>query len=122
MKFGATLSRRSVPQWRTHDLDYDEIKLLIKEQTSSPDGCSREFERNLLAVLDTELERIDEFVRCKAGEIERRLDACKRTVKSILRERSTSGDATTDSEASPLKKVVKFEGEIDRYRPSCPPL
>jgi SPX domain protein involved in polyphosphate accumulation len=118
MKFGATLSRRSVPQWRTHDLDYDEIKLLIKEQTSSPAGCSREFERNLLAVLDTELERIDEFVRCKAGEIERRLAACQRTVKSLLRERTTSGgDATTDSEASPLKKVVKFEGEIDRYHP-----
>jgi hypothetical protein len=35
-----------------------------------------------------------------------------------LRERTTSGgDATTDSEASPLKKVVKFEGEIDRYHP-----
>ena len=58
MKFGATLSRRSVPQWRTHDLDYDEIKKLIKQQTSSPEGCCREFEQNLLAVLDFELERV----------------------------------------------------------------
>ena len=58
MKFGATLPRRSVPQWRTHDLDYDEIKWLIKEQTASPEGCSREFEHRLLAVLDSELERV----------------------------------------------------------------
>jgi SPX domain protein involved in polyphosphate accumulation len=58
MKFGATLSRRSVPQWRTHDLDYDEIKTLIKIQTSSPEGCSREFEKTLLDVLDSELERV----------------------------------------------------------------
>jgi len=58
MKFGATLSRRSVPQWRTHDLDYDEIKTLIKIQTSSPEGCSREFEKTLLGVLDSELERV----------------------------------------------------------------
>jgi SPX domain protein involved in polyphosphate accumulation len=59
MKFGATLSRRSVPQWRTHDLDYDEIKHLIKAQTSSADGCSIQFESNLLAVLDSELLRVD---------------------------------------------------------------
>lgn len=58
MKFGATLPRRSVPQWRAHNLDYDEIKSLIKIQTSSPEGCSREFENNLLAVLDSELERV----------------------------------------------------------------
>jgi len=58
MKFGATLSRRSVPQWRPHDLDYDEIKKLIKVQTSSPEGCSREFETQLLQVLDEELERV----------------------------------------------------------------
>jgi SPX domain protein involved in polyphosphate accumulation len=58
MKFGATLSRRSVPQWRTHDLDYDDIKLLIKRQTSSPEGCSRDFEKQLLDVLDSELIRV----------------------------------------------------------------
>jgi len=131
MKFGATLSRRSVPQWRTHDLDYDEIKLLIKEQTASPEGCSREFEQRLLTVLDSELERvcipfspvspltspqIDEFVRCKAGEIERRLSACQRTVKSLSRE--PPGETTDSSDAtklSPLKKLVKIEAEIDRY-------
>ena len=58
MKFGATLSRRSVPQWRIHNLDYDEIKNLIKIQTSSQEGCSRDFEKKLLAVLDSELERV----------------------------------------------------------------
>jgi SPX domain protein involved in polyphosphate accumulation len=58
MKFGATFSRRSVPQWRAHDLDYDDIKNLIKAKTSSDEGCTRGFEANLLAILDSELERV----------------------------------------------------------------
>jgi uncharacterized SAM-dependent methyltransferase len=41
-----------------YNLDYDEIKNLIKIQTSSPEGCTRAFEKNLLAVLDAELERV----------------------------------------------------------------
>ena len=127
MKFGETLSRRSVPQWRTHDLEYDEIKTLIKVQTSSQDGCSREFEKTLLGVLDSELERvhnsppellmvqIDEFVRCKAGEIERRLSACQRTVKTLSKEQGKDDGDTKQSSQSSLKRFFKIEAEIDRY-------
>jgi SPX domain protein involved in polyphosphate accumulation len=127
MKFGETLSRRSVPQWRTHDLEYDEIKTLIKVQTSSQDGCSREFEKTLLGVLDSELERvqpfstgvadvqIDEFVRCKAGEIERRLSACQRTVKTLSKEQGKDEGDNKQSSQSSLKRFFKIEAEIDRY-------
>jgi len=133
MKFGATLSRRSVPQWRTHDLEYDEIKTLIKVQTSSQDGCSREFEKTLLGVLDSELERvkihctlvadiqIDEFVRCKAGEIERRLSACQKTVKNLSKEQGKDEGDTKQSSQSSLKRFFKIEAEIDRcYLPTIP--
>lgn len=35
MKYGSELSRRSVPEWRAYNLDYNEIKGLIKKATSS---------------------------------------------------------------------------------------
>lgn len=34
MKYGSELSRRSVPEWRAYNLDYNEIKELIKKATS----------------------------------------------------------------------------------------
>ena len=91
MKFGASLSRLSAPQWRPNDLDYDEIKKLIKIQTSSPGGCSREFEAQLLQVLDQELERVDvpDFNQseCCANSFARRL-----TNSSGVRPARSTGD------------------------------
>lgn len=34
MKYGSELSRRSVPEWRAYNLDYNEIKEIIKKATS----------------------------------------------------------------------------------------
>lgn len=35
MKYGSELSRRSVPEWRAYNLDYNEIKQVIKKATSA---------------------------------------------------------------------------------------
>lgn len=42
MKYGKELSRRSVPEWRAYNLDYNEIKELIKKATV-PNASSDEF-------------------------------------------------------------------------------
>jgi len=55
--------------------------------------------------------QIDEFVRCKAGEMERRLSACQRTVKNLSKEQ---GKDEGDAKQSSLKRVFKIEAEIDR--------
>lgn len=34
MKYGSTLSKRSVPEWRAYNLDYNEIKEVIKKATN----------------------------------------------------------------------------------------
>lgn len=34
MKYGFELSKRSVPEWRAYNLDYNEIKTIIKHATS----------------------------------------------------------------------------------------
>ena len=66
------------------NIDYDDVKHLIKEETSPGKGRSISipgqgdeklvgFENTLFAVLAEQHNRIDDFVRSKAGEIQRRL-------------------------------------------------
>lgn len=102
MKYGETLRQRSIPQWGpcrslplpcydvvalmpgADNVDYDEIKHLIKEHTTpgngkavsipgQPDVNRNQFEDQLFDILSGEHQRIDLFVRSKSGEIERRL-------------------------------------------------
>lgn len=66
------------------NIDYDDIKRYIKEQTTPgkgktvavpgrPDEKLQQFENSLFLILKEQHHRIDLFVRSKAGEIERRL-------------------------------------------------
>lgn len=66
------------------NIDYDEIKHLIKENTTPGKGkavsipgqgsdAEREFERNLYNILLEEHDRIGLFVKSKSLEIQRRL-------------------------------------------------
>jgi hypothetical protein len=69
---------------RADNIDYDDIKFYIKEQTTPGKGKSisipgqsdeklQQFENSLFGILRDQHERIDLFVRSKAGEIRRRL-------------------------------------------------
>lgn len=106
MKYGDTLYQRSIPQWETRkvrrwqsfkiltncapsdNVDYNDIKLLIKLQTSNRQGQGRaqtipgkdneakesdRFEEELFSELKAQHQRIQLFVQSKAGEITRRL-------------------------------------------------
>lgn len=41
MKYGSELSRRSVPEWRAHNIAYNDIKALIKRATTQREGSSK---------------------------------------------------------------------------------
>jgi hypothetical protein len=102
MKYGATLRQHSIPAWahREHlsfpanctsfaltspdNIDYDDVKHYIKENTTAGNGNSisipgagdargKELEDNLSGILQQQHQRISLFVRSKTGEIERRL-------------------------------------------------
>ncbi|KAK4549662.1 hypothetical protein LTR36_004963 [Oleoguttula mirabilis] len=92
MKYGETLRQRSIPAWSHHNIDYDDIKHLIKEQTTAGQGKTisipgrsdeklQLFENSLFAILADQHNRIDLFVRSKAGEIRRRLDHSRKQLK-----------------------------------------
>ncbi|MCJ1389244.1 hypothetical protein MMC18_002100 [Xylographa bjoerkii] len=125
MKYGATLQQRSIPEWGTYNIDYNEIKHLIKRRTTRSQGqailisgqaaaskASDDFEDELYAELLDQHQRIDLFVRSKSGEIERRLDHLHKQVLNLVKQ----CQATTRKPISVrrLEKFAKAESEVLR--------
>lgn len=59
MKYGAELMKRSVPEWKAYNVDYDEIKDLIKKATSNSND-SKAIDR-LLNALFEEYESVSDY-------------------------------------------------------------
>lgn len=95
MKYGQQLHEQSTPQWAPYNVDYDELKNLIKSQTTTSPGqarvipgqhasVTREFEEGFFQELTSQHDRVELFVRSKADEFERRLDYLEKTVERFL--------------------------------------
>ncbi len=93
MKFGETLYRRSVPKWAAYNLNYNQLKHLIKVRTST--GASvpvsipsssksrwHDLENELYNVIKQEYEKVALFLRSKQGEVERRLSHLEKQVQA----------------------------------------
>ncbi|WPH00932.1 Hypothetical protein R9X50_00376600 [Acrodontium crateriforme] len=94
MKYGQTLQQRSIPAWSHHNIDYNDIKQVIKEQTTPGRGKTisvpgrgddklAQLEDSLFAILAEQHHRIDLFVRSKSGEIKRRLGDSEKQLKEL---------------------------------------
>ncbi|MCJ1475307.1 hypothetical protein MMC13_003969 [Lambiella insularis] len=116
MKYGQTLQQRSIPEWAAYNVDYNEIKHLIKCRTTRSHGqaisipgqghegrASAEFEEELYAELSDQHQRIDLFVRSKTGETERRLQYL---LKQILR--LTKQVQPTNKKPISLRRLENF--------------
>ncbi|MCJ1404989.1 hypothetical protein MMC11_008215 [Xylographa trunciseda] len=123
MKYGATLQQRSVPEWGTYNIDYNEIKHLIKRRTTRSQGqailipgqadanaASDDFEEELYVELLDQHQRIDLFVRSKSGEIERRLDHLHRQVLNLIKQCRTTTQRPVSVRR--LEKFAKAETEV----------
>ncbi|KAK8186107.1 hypothetical protein BC567DRAFT_205420 [Phyllosticta citribraziliensis] len=104
------------------NIDYDDIKHLIKEHTTPGSGKAlaipgqshhhdREFEEQLFAVLAQEHRRIDLFVRSKSGEIERRLNHITKQIdQNVLREQASASDDRVS--ARRRQKYGRIESDV----------
>ncbi|KAL8775671.1 MAG: hypothetical protein Q9209_000167 [Squamulea sp. 1 TL-2023] len=86
MKYGETLQQRSIPEWENYNVDYNDLKRLIKIRTTRGQGealsipghgneakALKAFENEFYRQLTDQHQRVNLFVRSKAGEINRRL-------------------------------------------------
>ncbi|GAB7348300.1 hypothetical protein MBLNU459_g6280t1 [Dothideomycetes sp. NU459] len=113
MKYGATLRAHSIPAWGHHNIDYDDIKHFIKENTTPGKGKTmsipgmgdvrgRELEDALYTILSEQCQRINLFVKSKAGEIKRRLDHLEKQIAQL------SARGTTSSARIPAKRLERY--------------
>ncbi|KAK5127372.1 hypothetical protein LTR85_006711 [Meristemomyces frigidus] len=121
MKYGETLRQRSIPAWSHHNIDYDDIKHFIKEQTTAGKGKTisipgrndeklQQFENSLFAILADQHNRIDLFVRSKAGEIRRRLDHSRKQLKQLSVRSASVADKRIP--VSRLERYGRLENDV----------
>lgn len=121
MKYGDTLQQRSIPAWRAHNIDYDEIKRFIKKRTSPGKGETisvpgrgdeklADFEAELSDILTQQHERINLFVKSKAGEIKRRLEHAKRLLRQLSSRRTAAADRRIP--IARLERYSRLENDV----------
>ncbi|KAJ8103216.1 hypothetical protein POJ06DRAFT_65524 [Lipomyces tetrasporus] len=109
MRYGNVLAQYAVPEWQAFSVDYDEFKALIKNCLVS--GIRPDTETAVYSALAEQHERINVFVRSKAGELDRRIRNCNKALDEI-----TKQDAARTypiSNAQRQKPVIKIEAEIE---------
>ncbi|ODV90509.1 hypothetical protein CANCADRAFT_2236 [Tortispora caseinolytica NRRL Y-17796] len=117
MKYGKAIHARSVPEWWAYDLDYEEVKDLIKEATS-PSKPSTVSVDDVFQALKSQLETINMFVQLKSKEIDSRINKCTKIINSVTNPPATEGHsvraARLDSEiisiSQELQKLSRFIG------------
>ncbi|KAL1302136.1 hypothetical protein AAFC00_002570 [Neodothiora populina] len=120
MKYGASLRAHSIPAWAHHNIDYDEIKHFIKENTTPGNGSTisipgtgdtrgQEIEHALFDILCQQHKRINLFVWSKTGEIKRRLDHLDKQTKEL---RSRGSQSQTRITAKRLERYGRLESDV----------
>ncbi|KAM3420682.1 hypothetical protein BST61_g3937 [Cercospora zeina] len=121
MKYGETLRQRSIPAWAHHNIDYDDIKHFIKEKTTPGKGKTisvpgrgedkvAEFENALFHILQDQHQRIDLFVKSKAGEIQRRLEHSKKQLRALAARQAPVADHRIP--VSRLERYGRLENDV----------
>lgn len=120
MKFGENLYYRSVPQWAPYNVEYNELKELIKLRTTrglaqpvvipgqgNPEDAWQALEDELFPILCQQYDRVNLFVRSKYGEIDRRLISLQRQIGN------TKPSQAEAEEGRPIEQTRKYQRLLD---------
>ncbi|KAK6584058.1 hypothetical protein PZA11_003788 [Diplocarpon coronariae] len=114
---------QSVPAWAAYNVDYDELKNLIKVNTTKDQGQAiaipghadrglEKFENFFLNELSNQHDRVGLFVKSKADEVSRRLQYLQKNVLRLLAR--TSPSTACEPTQRQLEKFTKYNSRIER--------
>ncbi|KAK7203954.1 hypothetical protein BZA70DRAFT_268878 [Myxozyma melibiosi] len=109
MRYGYVLAQYSVPEWKAFAVDYDEFKSLIKNTVVPGSGSSGE--EVIFSALNEQIERVNIFVRSKAGELERRIRNCNKAIEDISKQDATRTYPVSNAQRQ--RPILKIEYEMD---------
>ncbi|KAI7859295.1 VTC domain-containing protein [Circinella umbellata] len=81
MKFGDHLNERVFSPWRHYYVQYDYLKHELKRRQLSEFGWTGEDEEEFAHILETELDKVYDFVTAKLAEVEARINYCEKTLR-----------------------------------------
>jgi len=126
MKYGESLKHISIPQWAYYNVDYQDVKHIIKARTSTEQARPlsipgqgadikerQDLEDELFAKLQEEHGNANDFVKSKHGEIQQRLRILQKQVDQLARQAHSA-----TKPLNPGQQQVKFsllEGRIFKY-------
>ncbi|KAJ2498680.1 hypothetical protein GGH96_004111 [Coemansia sp. RSA 1972] len=103
MKFGQQLRESLFPDWKFYYVDYSGLKRFLYERTDK--GYTADDESEFVKLLDSELEKVNNFQQTKSSEMKRRIEYCEKQVDLI-----TQNPAPEDAKREQLDII---EREID---------
>lgn len=123
MKYGSTFYAKSVPQWAPYNIDYNELKTLIKVHTTKDqaqaipipgqeDTALAKFEQAFFNELSNQHDRVDLFVNSKADEISRRLDFLQKAIPRLLARIVYGNDNGKPVSQKKWEKFAKYDRQI----------
>ena len=87
MKFGLHLKEKVKSDWRFYYIDYDGLKKMIKDRTSTGGFFEESDEANFVEHLEQEIQKVLDFRDVKVGELTRHVQYCEEQMKGdILKE------------------------------------
>lgn len=99
MKFGSSFKESIVPEWKFYYMDYDDLKRMIKERTTSGSFFEEGDEAAFVAKLESELQKVYDFRDVKFGELTRHVQHCENSFQSF---------------AGSPNQIKELESEVER--------
>ena len=108
MKFGSQILDKSVPDWKLNNIDYEELKKIIKQVTSKKTAPNSNDFEGLEVSFKQNIVQINLFVSLKLKEISSKLVSIEHSITKLL-----------DNEINDNRKVLRRIKTIKNYLETC---
>ncbi|KAI6248580.1 hypothetical protein HI914_03535 [Erysiphe necator] len=125
MKYGQTFRAQSAPLWAPYNVDYDELKNIIKVHTTKShtqaitipgheDERFQQFENLFYEELSNQHDRVDLFVKSKVDEIHCRLQTLQRQVFRLASKYVLDAKHNESLNSRCRDKFIRYERHIEK--------
>ncbi|KAG0171142.1 vacuolar transporter chaperone [Apophysomyces sp. BC1034] len=114
MKFGQQLQQEIFPPWRLSYIQYDVLKSELKQRQLAHAWADQD-EQDFIELLESELEKVYDFVTAKLNEVEARISYCERTIQTFMNNPSWSSDQNWNVMDEALTEVLFDVNDLAKF-------